>query len=117
MNDTFLKALIREKNALETGRETPSRVTEVKFDATGRAVHTERDPVAWRCAQAAAHAERAAAARRKLKLTQEEFSALLGVSRRTLESWEQGRRVPTGAARVLLAVAARHPRVVLEAVA
>jgi len=117
MNSTLLKALIREKDALESGRETPSRVTEVTFDAAGRAKHTAHNPAAWQHAQAVAHAERAADARRKLKLTQDEFSTLLGVSRRTLESWEQGRRVPTGAARVLLAVAEKHPRVVLEAVA
>jgi len=50
-------------------------------------------------------------------LTQEEFSALLGVSRRTLEGWEQGRREPTGAARVLIEVAERHPEVLREMVA
>ena len=115
MNNKLLKALIREKEALESGREAPARVTEVKFDGAGNARHVACDAAEWQRAQAATHAERAAEARRKLKLTQEEFSILLGVSRRTLESWEQGVRVPTGAARVLLAVAERHPRVVLEA--
>ena len=35
----------------------------------------------------------------------------------TLRNWEQGRRQPTGAARVLLRIAAKHPKAVLEAVA
>jgi putative transcriptional regulator len=49
-------------------------------------------------------------------LTQEQFAALLGISVRTLRNWEQGRRAPEGAARVLLQVAARHPEVVLDVV-
>ncbi|MDR0902929.1 MAG: helix-turn-helix domain-containing protein [Opitutaceae bacterium] len=117
MNTRQLKAMIREKEALETGRVAPAGVTEVKFDARGRPVVIERDARAWQRAQAAAHAEKVATARRRLRLTQDEFSTLLGVSRRTLENWEQGRRSPTGAARVLIQVAAAHPKTVLEAVA
>jgi len=113
MNARQLKAMISEKEALETGRLTPAGVTDVTFDSRGRPVITEGDPVAWQRAKAAAHAEKVAAARRKLRLTQDEFSTLLGVSRRTLENWEQGRRAPTGAARVLIAIAEEHPRLVL----
>jgi putative transcriptional regulator len=47
-------------------------------------------------------------------LTQEQFAALLGVSRRTLEQWEQGRRKPSGAAQTLLRVAERHPELLRE---
>ena len=54
--------------------------------------------------------------RRHLGLTQERFAELLGISPGTLRNWEQGRRKPEGAARVLLCVAAKHPRVVLETV-
>ena len=43
-----------------------------------------------------------ALARRKAQLTQEQFAKLLGVSRRTLESWEQGARRPSGAAQSLI---------------
>ena len=57
------------------------------------------------------------AARAKLGLSQNKFAALLGVSPATLKNWEQGRRRPTGAARVLLRVATRHPKVVLQAAA
>jgi len=49
-------------------------------------------------------------------LSQERFAALLGISVRTLQNWEQGRRHPHGPARVLLRVAAKHPRAVLDVV-
>ncbi|MDR1163042.1 MAG: helix-turn-helix domain-containing protein [Candidatus Accumulibacter sp.] len=56
-------------------------------------------------------------ARRKIGLSQAQFSKLLGVSLRTLQEWEQGRREPSGAARTLLKIAVKRPEVVLEAVA
>lgn len=51
----------------------------------------------------------AALARAKVGLSQNAFAALLGVSTRTLQDWEQGRRQPTGAAQTLLRVAELHP--------
>lgn len=48
-------------------------------------------------------------ARHSVGCTQAEFAALLGVSVRTLQEWEQGRREPTGAARTLLRVAVKSP--------
>lgn len=53
----------------------------------------------------------AAEARMKSGLSQQQFAELLGVSARTLQDWEQGRREPTGAARTLLKVAVSHPRI------
>jgi putative transcriptional regulator len=44
-------------------------------------------------------------------LSQSEFAEVLGVSKRTLEQWEQGRREPSGAAKTLLKIAERHPEV------
>jgi putative transcriptional regulator len=52
----------------------------------------------------------------KSGLTQSEFAAALGVSKRTLEQWEQGRRAPSAAAQTLLKIAERHPKVFLEVV-
>jgi putative transcriptional regulator len=46
-------------------------------------------------------------------LSQSRFAELLGVSTRTLQDWEQGRRVPSGAARTLLLMAARDPKALL----
>jgi putative transcriptional regulator len=56
----------------------------------------------------------AAEARASVGLSQEQFAQLLGVSPRTLQDWEQGRREPTGAARTLLKVAVKHPKVLRE---
>ena len=42
-------------------------------------------------------------------LSQSQFAQLLGVSVRTLQDWEQGRRAPSGAARTLLRIAAKNP--------
>jgi putative transcriptional regulator len=56
----------------------------------------------------------AAEARASVGLSQQEFAQLLGVSARTLQDWEQGRREPTGAAKTLLRVAVSHPEVLRE---
>lgn len=56
----------------------------------------------------------AAEARAKMGLSQQAFASLLGVSPRTLQDWEQGRRSPTGAAKTLLRVAVTHPEVLHE---
>lgn len=52
--------------------------------------------------------------REKLGLSQSRFAELLGVSVRTLQDWEQGRRTPSGAARTLLLVAEKNPKAVLD---
>jgi putative transcriptional regulator len=52
--------------------------------------------------------------REKTGLSQARFAVLLGVSVRTLQDWEQGRRAPSGAARTLLMVADRNPRALLD---
>lgn len=51
--------------------------------------------------------------RDKMDLSQSEFSELIGVSIRTLQDWEQGRRKPTRAAIRLIMVAKRHPQALL----
>ena len=51
------------------------------------------------------------AARMKSGLSQADFASLLGVSVRTLQDWEQGRRQPSGAARSLIAIAEQQPKV------
>ena len=54
------------------------------------------------------------AIRERMSLSQSSFAAVLGVSIRTLQDWEQGRREPTGPARSLLRVAERHPEALLR---
>jgi len=55
-----------------------------------------------------------AAIRERTGLSQAKFASLLGVSVRTLQEWEQGRRAPSGAARTLLMIAAKNPHTLLE---
>ena len=52
--------------------------------------------------------------RERTGLSQSKFAMLLGVSVRTLQEWEQGRRAPSGAARTLLMIAAKNPRALVE---
>jgi putative transcriptional regulator len=52
--------------------------------------------------------------RRRLQLSQTAFASLMGVSLRTVQDWEQGRRSPSGPARSLLRVAEQHPEVFMK---
>lgn len=53
-------------------------------------------------------------ARRATGLTQEQFASALGVSRPSVAAWENGYREPQGAARTLLQVVVKHPKLVLR---
>ncbi len=55
--------------------------------------------------------------RRRSRLTQQEFAARLGVPVETIRNWEQGKRMPRGPARALLAVIAHAPETVFAALA
>lgn len=57
---------------------------------------------------------RVVSARMKSGLSQARFAALLGVSVRTLQEWEQGRRQPSGAAKTLITIAEMRPEVLSE---
>ena len=52
--------------------------------------------------------------RMRLSLSQAAFAGLMGVSLRTVQDWEQGRREPSGPAKSLLRIAEQHPEVFLE---
>ncbi|MFN8492609.1 MAG: NadS family protein [Caldilineaceae bacterium] len=94
MNDELFAELlesVREGGAILRGEREPAR----KFELPAPDVKRIREQYA---------------------LSQSEFAALLGVSIKTLQNWEQGRRTPHGAARVLLQVAAKHPKAVWDVV-
>jgi putative transcriptional regulator len=55
-----------------------------------------------------------ASVRERTGLSQSRFAELLGVSVRTLQEWEQGRRAPSGAARTLLLIASKNPGALLD---
>jgi putative transcriptional regulator len=55
--------------------------------------------------------------RRRARLTQIEFASRLGVPVETIRNWEQGKRMPRGPARALLAVIAHAPDMVFAALA
>jgi putative transcriptional regulator len=83
----------------------------------------EHDNVVWSLDQAADVLRSSTSKKRNAKVirealcqTQEGFAELLGVSVRTLQNWEQGRRDPQGPAERLLNVASRHPVELLDSI-
>lgn len=52
--------------------------------------------------------------RARLKLSQSAFAGLMGVSLRTVQDWEQGRRKPSGPAAALLRIAEQKPKIFTE---
>jgi putative transcriptional regulator len=94
------RALARSEAQRDIWQEVLDGVREIKVGG-GRRTRVEPHSSALR-------------ARLNSGLTQTQFAALLGVSKRTLEQWEQGRREPSGAAKTLIRVAELHPEVLRE---
>ena len=109
-----LSEALRQAKAVRRGEAAPSRVWSVTRDGNGQLHRRQLDPKEYQRGQRAEWEKTIAATRTRLRLSQNKFAELLGISVKTLHNWEQGRRKPTGAARVLLRVASRHPEVVLE---
>ncbi len=116
MKSANLKEIVRRKTALLTGTSRPGRVTQFIPDGKGGFVRRTVDPESFRAAKAADHSASVTAARERLGLSQREMAALMGISPRTLQNWEQGQREPHQSAKMLLRVAVKHPRAVLDAV-
>lgn len=92
-DDVFAELLesVREGGRILRGEQAPARAYEVDLS----------DPDV-------------AAIRERMGLSQSRFAYLLGISPRTLQGWEQGRRAPKGAERTLLRIAAKHPDALLD---
>jgi len=110
-----LSAAVSEMRAIRSGKASPTRTWEVVTDGKGGFLRRQISGVHTSVVQSGIVADETVRARQQLGLSQDTFAALLGVSSGTLRGWEQGRRQPTRAARVLLRVATKHPEVVLEA--
>lgn len=94
----------RTRARLEAKRDVWQEVLEgVREIKAGRGKRTTLEP-------------RSSIVRTRLKagFTQVQFAALLGISPRTLEQWEQGRRTPSGAAKTLIRLAEMHPEILRE---
>ena len=85
-----LVASIKEAGEIKAGRRTPSRIYEISPPDIKNV-------------------------REILKVSQNEFALMIGVSVRTLQNWEQGRRKPEGPAKALLRIASKNPSAVLDA--
>lgn len=103
MGKMSTKPLLKRDSKRSIGEELLQAAREIK---AGKAGHVHRVSMSA-----------VTAARTNAGLSQPQFAALLGVSARTLQEWEQGRRQPSGAAQTLLAIAARHPEVLKEVLA
>lgn len=89
----------------DIGQEILDGITEIQAHSRGEVTLRTR-----RVASPAPPAE----IRARLKLSQHAFAGLLGVSVRTVQEWEQGRREPRGPAKSLLRIADQHPEVFLD---
>lgn len=94
------KALEEYESKRNIGQELLDAIDEIKSGGGKRYTFVPKTP--------------AARARLNAGLSQSEFAALLGVSKRTLEQWEQGRREPSGAAKTLIKIAELHPETLKE---
>ncbi len=119
MKSKSSKALKARKDALMKGERAPSRVFRIEKmpDGTFSRVAVNPESQRRRSAKAWEAKSEVAKVRHSLGLTQEDFAALLGIGLSTLRSWEQNKREPSGAARMLIAIALKHPEVLQEAVA
>ncbi len=90
--ETFAKlvASVKEAGEIKAGSRTPSRTYEIRPPEIRRV-------------------------REHLDVSQDEFAVMIGVSAKTLQNWEQGRRQPEGPAKALLTIASRNPAAVLDA--
>jgi putative transcriptional regulator len=94
------RALSKFEARRDVWQEVLDGIREIKSDGGKRSVVEPRSPIVR--------------GRLKAGLTQEQFAALLGVSKRTLEQWEQGRCKPSQAAKTRIKVAELHPEVLRQ---
>ena len=97
------KELLKRDADRNIGEELLQAIRDIKSGRVGRTSTVEVSPVAE--------------SRHKSGLSQQAFAKLLGVSKRTLQEWEQNRRQPSGAAKSLIMIAIRYPEILKEVLA
>ena len=97
MSKITQKQLTRWEKNRNVGREILDGLRDIKAGRIGRRYTVQSYPIVR--------------AREKSGLSQSQFAALLGVSVRTIQEWEQGRREPSAAAKTLIKVAELNPRI------
>lgn len=91
------KQLAKWEKSRNIGQEILQGIRDIKTGRVGRRYTARSYPIVR--------------AREKVGLSQAKFAAILGVSVRTLQDWEQGRREPNAAAKTLIKVAELHPEI------
>jgi len=97
MSKLTQKQLAKLEKGRNIGQEIVDGIRDIKAGRVGRRFTVESYPIVR--------------AREKAGLSQSQFAALLGVSVRTLQEWEQGRREPSAAAKTLIKVAELNPSI------
>ena len=103
MSKTTEKKPAKRDQARNIGQEILAGLKDIKAGRVGRRYTVATFPIVR--------------AREKAGLSQNQFAALLGVSVRTLQDWEQGRREPSAAAKTLIKIAELYPQVLKKVAA
>lgn len=106
--------LLAAVQELQTGKPTRKTMFEVLPDGSVRRTVTLADGTVQSLDTLTGPKWQLLAARTQSGLSQSEFARATGVSVRTLQEWEQGRKVPSGAAQSLLKLVSRHPHLLAE---
>lgn len=124
MKTNAISELLHEAEKIRAGRLAPARVWKVTRRPDGTVERRQVSPAAYQAGRArkaqpissktSKEEAETLTARRKLGVSQDRFAELLEISPATVRNWEQGRRKPTGPAKILIRLASAHPEIMLS---